>query len=385
MRRTGQPLTSRCYPTIFTVFMHRRRFLVGGAATAASLLEAGAVFANLPVPMPVSFVSNPDLQTLLPVNQWPGTPVDADGKFVNHEFPYVNRFSTVVRYWLQPNPQRAEKEADSFRLPVLKTDAFLHGTADVIVWLGHASFFLRLGGVTFIIDPVLGNLPAFGKRLAELPLAPTALTGIDYILLSHAHYDHCDKPSLLQLHAQNPQAQFLTGLGMDKLLTDWLPGAAVQVAGWYQQYRTDARLHVTFLPSRHWSNRTPWDKNETLWGAFVLQAGGRQVYFGGDSGYGSHFREAGQLFPGLDVAIIGAGAYAPRWIMAPNHQDPAHAVQAFNDTGAKVLVPMHYGTFNLSGEPRGEPPRLLQAAHDTGQLKGELRLLAVGESLDLPQ
>jgi L-ascorbate metabolism protein UlaG (beta-lactamase superfamily) len=364
--------------------MHRRRFLVGGAATVAGLLEAGAAFAIPPVPMPASFVSNPDLPTLLPASKWPGTPVDAAGRFVNHEFPYVNRFSTVVRYWLQPNPQRAEKEADAFRLSVLKTDAFLHGTDDVIVWLGHASFFLRLGGVTVLIDPVLGNLPAFGKRLAELPLAPTALTDIDYILLSHAHYDHCDRPSLRQLHAQNPRAQFLTGLGMDKLLMDWLPGAAVQAAGWYQQYRTDARLRVTFLPSRHWSNRTPWDKNETLWGAFVLQAGGRQVYFGGDSGYGSHFREVGQLFPGLDVAIIGAGAYAPRWIMAPNHQDPAHAVRAFHDTGAKMLVPMHYGTFNLSGEPRGEPPRLLQAARDSGQLKSELRLLAVGESLLLP-
>jgi L-ascorbate metabolism protein UlaG (beta-lactamase superfamily) len=361
--------------------MHRRHFLLGGTATAASLLVAREAATTTSPPMPASFVSNPDLPTLLLPSEWPGTPVDADGKFINHEFPYVNRFSTVVKYWLQPNPQRAEKDADPFQLPVLKTDAFLRDSADVIVWLGHASFFIRLSGVTLLIDPVLGNLPAFGKRLAELPVAPTALTGIDYILLSHAHYDHCDKPSLRQLYAQNPQAQFLTGLGMEKLLTNWLPGARVQVAGWYQQYRTEDRLRVSFLPARHWSNRMPWDKNETLWGAFVLQAGGRQVYFGGDSGYGSHFRDAGRLFPGLDVAIIGTGAYAPRWIMAPNHQDPAHAVQAFHDTGAKVLVPMHYGTFNLSGEPRGEPSRLLQAARDSGQLHGELRLPAVGESL----
>jgi L-ascorbate metabolism protein UlaG (beta-lactamase superfamily) len=364
--------------------MHRRRFLTTGAATAASLLGVVDALATTPFYMPAAFVSNPDLPTLLLASQWPGTPVDADGKFVNHEFPYVNRFSTVVKYWLRPNPQRAEKEADTFQLPVLKTDAFIRGADDVIVWLGHASFFIRLSGVTILIDPVLGNLPAFGQRLAELPLAPTALTGIDYVLLSHAHYDHCDKPSLRQLYAQNPQAQFLAGLGMQKLLTAWLPGATVQVAGWYQQYRIEDRLRITFLPARHWSNRTPWDKNEALWGAFVLQAGGRQVYFGGDSGYGSHFRDAGHLFPGLDVALIGAGAYAPRWIMAPNHQDPAHAVQAFHDTGAKLLVPMHYGTFNLSGEPRGEPPRLLQAARDMGQLRGELRLLAVGESLLLP-
>ena len=95
---------------------------------------------------------------------------------------------------------------------------------------------------------------------------------------------------------------------------------AVNGAKQHQQYRTQARLRVKLLPARHWSNRTPWDKNETLWGAFVLQAGGRrQVYFGGGSGSGAHFRDAGQLFPDLDVTLIEAGVYAPRWVMAPNH------------------------------------------------------------------
>jgi hypothetical protein len=140
--------------------MHRRHFLVGGAAaTAASILTAGDASADPLLPMAASFASNPALPTLLSAEQWPGTPVDAAGKFLNHEFPYVNRFSTVVKYWVQSNPQRAEKEADLYQLPVLKTEAFLHDSADVIVWLGHASFFIRLGGVTFLLDPVLGNLP----------------------------------------------------------------------------------------------------------------------------------------------------------------------------------------------------------------------------------
>jgi len=334
-------------------------------------------------PGAVRFVANPDLPTLLPAAQWPGTPVDAAGRFMNHEFPFLHQLRTVARFGLQRNPQRAEKQADPFQLPVLRTQEFLRGTDDVIVWLGHASFFVRLGGITLLLDPVLGNLPFGGRRHSALPLDPAALTGIDYLLVSHAHYDHCDKTSLRQLVAQNPRVQVLTSLGVDKLLAAWLPGTAIQGAGWYQQYRTDAGLQVTFLPSRHWSNRTPWDANQTLWGAFVLQAGGRQVYFGGDSGYGSHFQQVGQLFPGLDVALIGAGAYAPRWFMAPNHQDPAHAVQAFHDTGAKVLVPMHYGTFDLSQEPLGEAPRLLQHYQATGQLRGELQLPAVGESIRL--
>ncbi len=331
--------------------------------------------------MPARYVSNPDLLTMLPAPRWPGTPVDARGRFLNHEFPFLQSPRAVARWMLQRNPQRAEKKAEHFHLPVVRTDANLRGTDNVIIWLGHASFFVRLGGISLLIDPVLGNLPVGGRRLSALPLDPAALTGLDYILVSHAHYDHCDKPSLRQLFAQNPQARFLTGLGMSKLLADWLPGAAVQEAGWYQQYRTEGRLTVTFLPSRHWSNRSLGDVNETLWGAFVLQAGGRQVYFSGDSGYGSHFKEVGQLFPGLDVALMGAGAYAPRWFMGPNHQDPAQAVQAFHDTGAKVFVPMHYGTFDLSDEPVGEAPRLLRGYQAAGQLNGTLRLPAAGEPL----
>ncbi len=231
--------------------------------------------------------------------------------------------------------------------------------------------------------PRTGPAAGGGRRLSRLPCPPAAFTGISYILLTHAHYDHCDKPSLRLLYAQNPGVRFLTGLGTDTLLRRWLPGASVQAAGWYQQYDTGPGLCVTFLPTRHWSNRTLGDINRTLWGAFVLQGGGRQVYCGGDSGYGSHFREAGQLFPGLDVALLGAGAYAPRWFMAPNHQDPAHTVRAFHDTGARVLVPMHYGTFDLSYEPVGEAPRQLAAYHDAGQLVGRLRLLAVGERFRL--
>lgn len=339
----------------------------------------------MPVPPPpVRFALNPTLPTIQPLTGPPGTPVGPDGCFQNREQPFRHALRTVAQLALTRNPQRAEKQADLFRLPVQPLPQLPPASAgDVLVWLGHASFFVRLGGVSVLLDPVLGDLPFGGRRRSALPLPPAALTGIDYLLVSHAHYDHCDKASLHRLHAQNPQAPLLTGLGTDQLLRRWLPGAEVQAAGWYQPYRTDPRLHVTFLPTRHWSNRTPWDANQTSWGAFVLQGGGRQLYFGGDSGYGAHFREVGQLFPQLDVAILGVGAYAPRWFMAPNHQDPAHALQAFRDTGAKALVPMHCGTFDLSHEPLGEPWRELQAARAAGQVGGALHLLAAGQPLPL--
>ncbi|AMR29375.1 hypothetical protein A0257_21265 [Hymenobacter psoromatis] len=194
--------------------MHRRQFLRTGSATAVVGLLGVAVgqSAPSPSPMPARFVSNPNLPTILPASRWPGTPVDARGRFMNHEFPFVQSPLAVAKWLLERNPQRAEKRADPYQLPVRQTAAFLRGTEDVIVWLGHASFFIRLSGITLLIDPVLGKLP-YGKRLSALPLDPTKLTGLNYILVSHAHYDHCDKPSLRQLYAQNPQVQFLRWSG----------------------------------------------------------------------------------------------------------------------------------------------------------------------------
>ncbi len=133
--------------------------------------------------------------------------MDARGRFLNHEFPFLQPASAVAHWLLQRNPQRAENKADPFRLPVVRADAHLGGPDDVIVWLGHASFLVRLGGVSLLIDPVLGNLPARGRHLPALPLDPAALTGLDYILVSHAHYDHHDKPSLRWLLARNARAQ----------------------------------------------------------------------------------------------------------------------------------------------------------------------------------
>ncbi|UYZ62279.1 MBL fold metallo-hydrolase [Hymenobacter weizhouensis] len=360
--------------------MNRRTFLRSGTAmTALVPLLPGADEPRPAAPAKAArFTSNPDLPTLLPPARWPGTPLDAEGRFQNHEFPYRTPGGQVLKWMLQRNPQREEKKADPFQVPIVEGAEFLAMKDDVVVWLGHASFFVRLGGINVLIDPVFGA-PPFGKRLSRLPLDPARFTGLDYVLVSHAHYDHCDKDSLQQLHRQNPRARLLTGLGMPALLRRWLPEADLQAAGWYQQYRTDERLRITFVPSRHWSNRSLSDVNETLWGGFVLQGGGRQVYFNGDSGYGSHYRDIGQLFPGLDVALLGAGAYAPRWFMAPNHQDPAQAVQAFHDLGARTLVPMHYGTFDLSDEPPGEPVRHLHELAAGGKLRGQLRVLGAGE------
>lgn len=323
---------------------------------------------------------NPDLKTVLP--SWEGTPVDQDGRFMNHEFPYLAKFSSLIKWMTQKNPDKQFKKNDPWKMPVLKDDAFLASKDDMIVPLGHATFFVRLAGKQILIDPVIGKIPAT-KRHSEFPIDPQQLKNLDYILVSHAHYDHCDKPSLRLLQQLNPQAKFLTGLGMGKIIRPWTKDNIIEEAGWYQQYETHPPVEIVFVPSRHWSNRTPLDTNKSLWGGFVLKSKDKTVYYGGDSGYGNHFETIGTLFPEIDVAMIGAGAYSPKWFMSPLHQDPENAVQAFHDTGAKTMIPFHYGTFDMSDEPLSAPERILAALESAGKINGALKIMKLGEHFRL--
>lgn len=313
--------------------------------------------------------------TVMP--DWKGTPLDQDGLFINHEFPTTIDYKAIIKFLLQRNPQREIKKRDNWRIPVLKDDAWLQSTHDMIVWFGHASFFIQLSGIHILIDPVFGKLPV-GKRFSEMPVVPDKLLNINYILVSHAHYDHCDKDSLQLLAANNPNAQILCGLKLNDLIGKWVSNP-IQSAGWYQQFHIKDDLQITFLPSRHWANRSMVDVNTTLWGGFMIQRAGKCIYYGGDSGHGSHFKDIGRLFRDINIALIGAGAYKPTWFMSPHHQDPYNATKAFHDTGAKVFIPFHYGTFDSADEPMGEPEQILNKLADKGEIRNQLKILKLGE------
>lgn len=330
----------------------------------------------------MEYVSNPDLSGMQLPFKWKGTPVDDEGRFVNHEFPHQYSFFEFLKWRFQRNPQRAEKKADTWHQETVFNIDFLHSGKDCIVWFGHASFFIRLGGVNILIDPVFYNIPFF-KRHTPFPLDPAKLKGIDYILVSHNHLDHCDKHSLQLLSRNNPQATYLTGLKMDSLLKRFTHSEQVQTAGWYQQYHTDGRIKVFFLPARHWSKRGLNDLNRQLWGAFVIQAGGKTIYFASDSGYGSHFKDLGRIFPVIDYSIIGIGAYKPAFFMEQSHISPVDAVKAVNDMNARAMIPMHYGTFNLADEPMSDPVKTLHALEQEGAIHARLEHLKVGEELDI--
>ena len=309
-----------------------------------------------------NFLSNPALPTLLPRSAWPGTPISENGRFYHPGYPFELGWKDVLKWKLfSDDPYREMKKRDNWRAKVVKDDGFLRHDKDVFAWLGHASFFLRLNGKNILIDPVLGKLSPLMPRYSALPIDAQKLTGIDYFLVTHDHRDHCDADSLRFLAKQNPKASFITGLNMSGVLSNFGKKENITEMGWMQQFEDEeAGLKITYLPTRHWCRRWLTDTNRRLWGAFVLQTENLTIYFGGDSGYGDHFKQTAALFPNIDYAFLGIGAFAPVWFMQSNHMSPWDAVKAFRDLGARRLVPMHFGTFDLSDEPIGEPKRLLK-------------------------
>lgn len=337
------------------------------------------LFSKKELPTIKGYTSNSELQTIMP--NYAGTPLDQNGKFINEEFPTIISYREIFKFLRERNPQKQEKRKDDWRISVLKNENWLLDSSDKIVWLGHASIFVQLSGIRILIDPMFGKLPV-GKRYSEMPVNPDSLLFIDYILVSHAHYDHCDKNSLKRLSVNNTQAKILVGLKLNELISKWVSNP-IQTAGWYQQYQSNDEIKITFLPSRHWANRSPFDINTTLWGSFMIQSENKTIYFGGDSGHGSHFETIGELFPNIDVALIGAGAYSPTWFMSQHHQDPYNALNAFHATGAKTFIPFHYGTFDSADEPMSEPEKILNSLNAEGKIKNQLKLLKLGEAFPI--
>jgi hypothetical protein len=222
-----------------------------------------------------------------------------------------------------------------------------------------------MNGVQILIDPVFGKATVV-KRKQKSPYPTEVWKNLNYILISHDHRDHCDVPSLEKLARQNPAVKVLSGLGMKKLLSGIFPENNIEVAGWYQKF-SSLMPEIWYIPSRHWSRRGLTDTNQRLWGGFYL-AGSKRIYFMGDSGYDKHFAEIPNLHPEADLALMGIGAYCPEWFMHPSHMKPEDSWQSFVDLKASKMLPMHFGTFDLSDEPSSEPIRRLQSVANPERL-----------------
>ena len=301
----------------------------------------------------IIFRSNEFLRTINP--HWRGNP-SANGKFFNRQHRWKPGMANVFNMRFTRNPNHLAKRFVQWKPTVYYLRSMKELVGNAMVWLGHNTFLIQLGGKRIMIDPVYGDIP-FVKRRSVFPANPAVFQHIDYLLISHDHFDHLDKPSVTRLVADNPQMKLFCGLDTGKLLKSWFPSLEVVEAGWYQQFEEDG-LKLTFMPAQHWSKRSMNDGGERLWGAFVIQADGITIYNSGDTAYANHFKEVPNFFPHIDYCMIGIGAYQPRWFMKPNHISPYDALTAASELHACVTIPMHYGTFDLSDEPLFNPPHV---------------------------
>ncbi|HJZ86714.1 MAG TPA: MBL fold metallo-hydrolase [Polyangia bacterium] len=244
-----------------------------------------------------------------------------------------------------------------------------------VTWIGHATLLVQAGGVAVLTDPMFSTrLGGFVRRLAPPGVALRDLPPVDLVVISHNHRDHLDEPSV---RALGPDVQFAVPLGLGA----WFRRRGLQRVielDWWQSARFADGAQVTLVPAQHWSQRSLGDLNASLWGGYLIEAGGARFYFAGDTGYPAAFREIGRRMPGIDYALLPIGAYEPRWFMQSQHISPEEAARAFGELGARALVPMHWGTFRLTDEPLDEPPRLLRQA--MGADTDRIIQLAIGET-----
>jgi L-ascorbate metabolism protein UlaG (beta-lactamase superfamily) len=303
-----------------------------------------------------------------------------DGKrFVNPTGPAAQPFTAVPRMLREGRTSWPPRIDEAPRRPPP-----LDGAVAVVTFIGHATFLIQTATGNILTDPMYsdraGPFGLLGPRRVRQPAVRfDDLPPISTVLLSHNHYDHCDRPTLARL-AKRFDPTVITPLGN---------GALVKSAGlrkveeldWWQDAKTSP-LPLTLTPAHHFSARTPFDRNRALWGGFTIDVADRRIYFAGDSAYAPFFREVRRRLGPIDLALLPIGAYEPRWFMQSVHMNPAEAVQAHLDLEAAASVAMHFGTFQLTTEGIDEPVRALEQARLAHHLEpSAFRAIGFGESV----
>ncbi|HEX2019584.1 MAG TPA: MBL fold metallo-hydrolase [Aurantimonas sp.] len=237
-----------------------------------------------------------------------------------------------------------------------------------VVLVGHSSFLIQGGGLNILVDPVWSDRASpvsfAGPRRKNAPgIAFDDLPRIDIVLVSHNHYDHLDRATLLRLWERDAPV-FVTPLGNDGVIRGGDRQMTIATADWGDLVPLGKGATVRLEPARHWSTRGPGSRNRALWSAFTLKLADKTLYYAGDTGFGdgSQFRRAAANAGGIDLALLPIGAYAPRWFMKDQHINPEEAVRAFEILGAAEALGCHWGTFQLTDEAVDAPARELAVA-----------------------
>jgi len=253
-----------------------------------------------------------------------------------------------------------------------------------ITWIGHSTFLIQIEGTNILTDPQFSDYCGPNSflginRVAPLGVPFDGLPPIHAVLISHNHYDHLDAPTVERL---GNEPTYFVPLGIARWFEKRKIKNVVELDWW--QTCPFHGLKVHSVPIQHFSNRTLFDRNETLWSGWVIESKLGKIFFAGDTGYSPIFKEIGHRFGPIQISIIPIGAYKPRWFMSPVHVDPPEAIKILKDTHSQIAIAGHWGTFKLSDEPLGEPPAYLRKAlREDGIEEGQFITMKFGETLGL--
>lgn len=273
----------------------------------------------------------------------------SDGREFFNDPPVSKNFWALMkwRFTRQPQPW-----PDSIPVQVSIPDTLVD-SGFLATWVGHATVLVQTPGLRLLTDPVWSDRVgpwswAGSRRFAKPGVRFEDLPRIDVVLVSHDHYDHLDEPTLRRL-AREHDPVGVAGLGTADLLKD--AGFSKVVAlDWWESTVLPTGDTVTLVPAYHWSMRWPWDRQERLWGGFVVGTRSGRLYYTGDTGDGPHFAAIGERFGPFPLALIAVGAYEPRWFMSAQHIGPDEALEAARTVGARTSIGVHWGTFALADD-----------------------------------
>ena len=324
------------------------------------------------------------------------------------DFPWYEMVWRTLRGDFKPQSEPAggyDAFARAWSMPVDHARIRQRQHEPVITWLGHVSVLLQVAGLNILLDPTLStHAGPYGRmgapRRVPAPLTPAQLPPIDVVLISHNHYDHLCHASIMGLVAAGQKPRFFVPTGLKR----WFDArriANVTEMNWWEEadltalnsppdgapaLDKTASLRLCFTPSQHWSRRTPFDTNASLWGGYCVQwnDGSREPWrflFPGDTGYSGEFSAIRARLGAIDFLALPIGAYLPRDFMKPMHVNPADALQLMHDLGARQAMAVHWGTFMLTQEAFDHPPRDLAAAmQERGQAPDTVWLMRHGET-----
>ena len=315
-------------------------------------------------------------------------PRTEDGRFINPVGPLTRgnfgvRFPFLLRRIGSAFRERPGAPARRENDGLLLRENAQHSTP-MVTWIGHATLLVQMDHVSFLTDPIWSQsaspLPLISPRRFVPPgLALADLPPIDFVIVSHNHYDHLDLKTLAWLASRDSDTRFFVPLGNGELLrTEGISN--IEELDWGDT-RAHAGVTVHCLPAQHWSQRGLSDRDEALWSSWAVTGPRRRFYFAGDTGYFDGFGGIAEALGPFDLAAVPIGAYQPTAMMKQTHMNPEEAVRAAVDLTARTAVAIHFGTFDLSDEPLDEPPRRFrEAAADTVIGKDGAWVLEIGET-----